>query len=201
MLKIGLTGGIGSGKSVAGKMFSDLGIITVDADRVSKQITSPGTPLYESILCHFGPSILLDDGNLNRRAMRKTIFNDPAERAWLEQLLHPAIRSVLMEQVQVIEAPYVIVIIPLLVESKKTNFIDRILLIDADESLQIQRASERDDITHDEALSIIKTQSSRTEKIAYADDIIINNGNLEDLKQKVLSLHKFYLSISHEKDA
>jgi dephospho-CoA kinase len=196
VLKIGLTGGIGSGKTQAGLMFAELGIITLDADRVAKQISSPGTDAYQAILSHFGPNILQDDGNLNRTKIRDIIFDNKEEKNWIETLLHPKIRQVIAEQIKTTDAPYIITAIPLLVESKKINFIDRILLIDTDEETQIQRATKRDNTSDKQIIKIIAAQASRTEKISAADDIITNNGSLAELKQKVISMHNFYQSIS-----
>lgn len=197
MLKIGLTGGIGSGKSLAGAFFNDLGVITIDADRVAQQITSPGTDFFSSILSHFGPDFLTDDNQLDRKKLRELIFNSPHERQWLEDLLHPAIRATLNEQINISNAPYVIAIIPLLTRTSKLSFIDRTLLIDAPIELQIERAMQRDSMTKEQALKIIHAQSSREEKIAIADDIITNNNNLDDLKYKVSEMHSFYLSLAH----
>ena len=197
MLKIGLTGGIGSGKSLAGSLFSELGIMTIDADRVAQQITSPGTAFFSSILSHFGPEFLTEDHHLDRRKLRDIIFNEPNERQWLEDLLHPAIRATLNEQITIANSPYIIAIIPLLTRTSKLNFIDRTLLIDASQELQLERAMQRDNMTKEQALKIINAQSSRQEKLAIADDIITNNDNLADLKHKVLEMHKFYLSLAH----
>lgn len=197
MLKIGLTGGIGSGKSLAGSLFNELGIMTIDADRVAQQITSPGTDFFSSILSHFGPEFLTEDNHLDRRKLRDIIFNEPNERQWLEDLLHPAIRATLNEQINVANTPYVIAIIPLLTRTSKLSFIDRTLLIDASQELQIERAMLRDNMTKEQALKIINAQSSRQEKIAIADDIIINNNDSDDLKYKVSEIHQFYLSLAH----
>ncbi|MBV53055.1 MAG: dephospho-CoA kinase [Coxiellaceae bacterium] len=197
MLTIGLTGGIGSGKTSATNYFASLGITIIDADRIAHQITSKGTPEFQHILTHFGPSILQSDGNINRSSLRKIIFNDPNEKKWLESYLHPIIREIITDQLALSQSPYTIIAIPLLTESEGIHFIDRILLIDTDESLQIKRTMQRDDLSFKEAANIIKHQASRNRRIATANDIIINNGTLEELYHKLHSLHKTYLNLSH----
>lgn len=196
MLTIGLTGGIGSGKSAASNFFSSLGITIIDADRIAYQITSQGTKSYDDILSHYGPSILLANGDLNRKIIRDTIFNQPNEKQWLEELLHPQIRKIITDQISISTGPYIIVSIPLLAESTGITFLDRVLLIDCTQELQIQRTCKRDNIERDKVIMILQQQATRSERIAIADDIIINNGTLTDLHHKLQSLHQSYLSQS-----
>ena len=196
MLTIGLTGGIGSGKSAASNFFSSLGITIIDADRIAYQITSQGTKSYDDILSHYGPSILLANGDLNRKIIRDTIFNQPNEKQWLEELLHPQIRKIIADQISISTGPYIIVSIPLLAESTDITFLDRVLLIDCTQELQIQRTCKRDNIERDKVIRILQQQATRSERIAIADDIIINNGTLTDLHHKLQSLHQSYLSQS-----
>ena len=196
MLTIGLTGGIGSGKSAASNFFCSLGITIIDADRIAYQITSQGTQSFKHILSHYGPSILLENGDLNRKIIRDTIFNQPTEKQWLEELLHPKIRKIITDQISISTGPYVIVSIPLLAESTGITFLDRVLLIDCTQELQIQRTCNRDNIPRHKVTDILQQQASRSERIAIADDIIINNGTLDDLHHKLQSLHQSYLSLS-----
>lgn len=196
MLTIGLTGGIGSGKSAASSFLSSLGITIIDADRIAFQITSQGTKSFEEILSHYGPSILLENGDLNRKIIRDTIFKQPNEKKWLEQLLHPQIRKIITDQISISTGPYIIVSIPLLTESTGITFLDRVLLIDCSQELQIQRTCKRDNVTHQKVMDIIQQQASRSERIAIADDIIINNGTLAEMHHKLQSLHQSYLSLS-----
>ena len=196
MLTIGLTGGIGSGKSSASNFFSSLGITIIDADRIALQITGQGTKVFDHIISHYGPSILLENGNLNRPMLRDMIFNQPSEKNWLESFLHPKIQEVILDQISVANGPYIIISIPLLTESKGINFIDRVLLIDCTESLQIQRTATRDNMSQVKATHILKHQATRNERIAIADDIVINNGTLNELHHKLQSLHQNYLALS-----
>ena len=196
MLTIGLTGGIGSGKSAASNFFSSLGITIIDADRIAHQITSQGTKSYNDILSHYGPSILLANGDLNRKIIRNTVFNQPNEKRWLEELLHPQIRKIITDQISISTGPYIIVCIPLLAESTGITFLDRVLLIDCTQELQIQRTCKRDNIERQTVIGILQQQATRSQRIAIADDIIINNGTLPDLHHKLQSLHQNYLSLS-----
>ena len=196
MLTIGLTGGIGSGKSAASNFFASLGITIIDADRIAHQITSQGTKSFEDILSHYGPSILLENGDLNRKIIRDTIFKQPKEKQWLEELLHPQIRKIITDQISISTGPYTVVSIPLLAESTGITFLDRVLVIDSTQELQIQRTCKRDHIERQKAIDILQQQASRSERIAIADDIIINNGTLADLHHKLQSLHQSYLSLS-----
>jgi len=136
-LAIGLTGGIGSGKTAVSNLFQQLGANVIDADEIARALVSKGTPLLEDIRQHFGDDILDPEGNLNRRALRETVFNDTTARQWLESLLHPAVRQTIMEQLQHSTAPYTLVVIPLLVESGSYPFLDRIAVVDIPESLRL----------------------------------------------------------------
>ncbi|MHB1949106.1 MAG: dephospho-CoA kinase [Gammaproteobacteria bacterium] len=200
MLVIGLTGGIGSGKSAVAKLFSERGVTVIDTDQLSRDVTQPGQPALEQIAEKFGRDILLPDGGLNRTALRKLIFIDENKRQWLEQLLHPLIRAEMQRQIEAARPPYCIVVIPLLLEKESNPLIDRILIVDALESDQIKRTQIRDNASPDEIKSIIKTQVTRPERLAKADDIIDNNGALIDLIPQVDRLHGFYTALA-QKDA
>lgn len=195
-LRIGLTGGIGSGKSLVGKFFSELGVPVIDADLISHQITRPGHIAFEKIIVFFGSSILNSDGSLNRAALKKLIFEDSTKRAWLEKLLHPLIRAEMAKQIENSNYPYCIVMIPLLAEAKQHPMVDRVLVIDTEPETQLQRVLERDRISLEQANKIIKAQASRETRLALADDIVCNEASPEDLRQAVATLHKKYLNLA-----
>jgi dephospho-CoA kinase len=194
MIKIGLTGGIGSGKSTVSELFSALGITVIDSDIISHQLTEPGSPLTQEIVAHFGEGVI-QDGKLNRAALRRIIFENPEEKKWLETLLHPAIIHHMIEAAQKSKSPYCIFAIPLLIEGDFQHLVDRIVVVDAPVELQIARTEARDKKSEAEIRAIINAQSSRAEKLAAADDIIINEGSFDKLKQAVLQLHAKYLAL------
>lgn len=196
MLTIGLTGGIGSGKSTVAELFRDYGVTIIDSDIIARDVVAPGTALLTEILKHFSNEILDNEGSLDRRQLRDIIFNNNKERLWLEKHLHPAIYTRIREQLTTIKSPYSIVIIPLLVETKPLDLIDRILVVDCPEDLQINRVQKRDNTNDNKIKSIMQTQVSREDRLAAADDIIDNSGDLESLKQQVHELHQDYLELS-----
>lgn len=199
MLVIGLTGGIGSGKSTAAAFFAEQGVSIIDADLVAREITLPEKPAYLKIIEHFGPAVLLKDETLDRKKLRQIIFTYPNERLWLENLLHPLIREEIENQIQFSISPYCIIAIPLLIETLPYPFIDRILVVDAPESQQIERVALRDHQSFSEIQTILKTQSSRKLRLKKADDVIENNGTLEDLKLQVKKWHQTYLELCFKK--
>jgi len=194
MLVIGLTGGIGSGKSVVSTLFEQLNVPVIDADVIAKQLTEPNTSAFTKIHGHFGNNIL-QGKVLNRKKLRDIIFTEPKEREWLEKLLHPLIAQEIKNQVQRLTAPYCIVSIPLLLEVAPYEFIKRVLVVDADEETQIQRVMARDHVSHDAVRAIMTTQITRDERLSRADDVIDNNLDLPHLENQVLELHKKYLEI------
>lgn len=197
MLKIGLTGGIGSGKSTVADYFQQLGAPIIDADKIAHQLTLSDSPALKKIQSYFGNDILLDDGSLDRKQLREIIFTNPDKKNWLESLLHPMILKEMKKQIQQSDYPYCICVIPLLVESsKKIDFIDRVLVIDVPMKLQIKRAKDRDQTDPESVQLVIDSQSKRQERLAIADDVILNNKDLNSLKAKVEKLHLFYLSLS-----
>ncbi|UTF59656.1 dephospho-CoA kinase [Gilvimarinus sp. DA14] len=193
---IGLTGGIGSGKSAAADLFAAHGITVVDADIAAREVVEPGTACLDAIAEHFGAGILLPGGELNRRALREIIFNDPQAKAWLEALLHPAIRELIIQQLNEAPSPYVLLVSPLLLETDQHQLASRILVIDCDESEQIQRAAVRDNSDAERIKAIMATQLTRTQRLAKADDILHNHGTLEDLAPQVDALHQEYLQLA-----
>ena len=196
MLRVALTGGIASGKSTAADHFATLGVPVIDADLVARELVQPGEPLLEALARRFGPDILAADGGLDRRALRRRVFANPAERRDLEALMHPAIHARMRELAAQAEGPYLLLVIPLLVESDRDWGEDRVLLIDAPESLQRQRLMARDHCTAAEADAILAAQASREARLARADDVIANTGDPEALRQAVERIHRRYLALA-----
>jgi|SRR5580692_4093266 dephospho-CoA kinase len=195
MLIIGLTGGIGSGKSTVAKLFEKKGIAVIDTDQLARDITRPEKPALKKIIEKFGTDILLPNATLDRTKLRKLIFEDDHKRIWLEQLLHPMIRDELREQIQAAQSPYCIVMIPLLIETAPNPLINRILVVDAEKEEQLERAATRDNQTGSQIYSILSKQATRAQRLKAADDVISNMGTLEDLQGQVDALHKYYMSL------
>lgn len=196
MLIIGLTGGIGSGKSAASALFEGFGLHVVDADVVAREVVEPGMPALERITSHFGQNILEADGSLNRSRLREIIFADSEAKKWLEELLHPIIRNEIIKQLQQARSPYAILVSPLLFETDQHKLCSRSLLIDAPERLQIERASKRDSSNKDAIKKIIASQMSRKMKQQRANDIILNDGDEAHLKAMIDSQHQIYLDLA-----
>ena len=196
MFVVGLTGGIGSGKSEAAKLFAELGVPVTDVDVISHQITGANQPLIKDIEANFGDAYVTPQGALNRAAMRKLVFNDDAARTKLNAILHPAIYDEALKQLeQNKHAPYQILAIPLLFESPRYSpHINRILLIDCDEATQIARVKLRSQLPESEILQIIKAQTPRKKLLSLANDIIKNNKNVTELREKVIEIHQKYLN-------
>lgn len=196
MLVIGLTGGIGSGKSVVADCFSKLGTPIMDADIVARDVTMPNMPATKLIADHFGPDVLQADGSLNRSALRQYIFNDPDQRQWLEELLHPLILQEIQRQISEVNAPYCIAVIPLLFEVDYHHLVNRTLLVDASEETQLQRTTARDNITRETAMKMLLAQAKRNDRLKKAHDVIHNDGKLEELMPQVKCLHEKYLEMA-----
>jgi dephospho-coA kinase len=201
---VGLTGGIGSGKSTIAELFAELGVSIVDADLIARQVVEKGSPLLAEIAAHFGPEILLEDGALNRAALREKVFNHESEKQWLNQLLHPAIRHEMLQQLAAQRMPYCIFMVPLLIENKLTALCQRVLVVDVSEQTQMTRASKRDNNQLALIKNIMQSQVSRSERLQHADDVINNDADLSEslpqLKQKVLDLHHLYLQLAEKFD-
>ena len=199
---VGLTGGIGSGKSTIAELFAELGVPVIDADLVARQVVEKGSPLLAEIAVHFGPEILLEDGALNRAALREKVFNHESEKQWLNQLLHPAIRHEMLRQLAAQRMPYCIFMVPLLIENKLTALCQRVLVVDVSEQTQLTRASQRDNNQLALIKNIMQSQVSRSERLQHADDVINNDADLSEslpqLKQKVLGLHHLYLQLAEK---
>ncbi|TCK02983.1 dephospho-CoA kinase [Marinobacterium mangrovicola] len=189
-LKVGLTGGIGSGKSAAADMFAGLGVPVVDADLIAREVVEPGEPALESIAQHFGKAVIQGDGALNRRVLRERVFAEPSEREWLEQLLHPLINHRIRERLEASGAPYVMLVSPLLIESGQVDLVDRVIVVDVDKQTQIDRTIERDQVSADQVAKILASQCSRVERTRRADYLLDNGGSLEHLRAQVESLHR-----------
>ncbi|TBW11954.1 dephospho-CoA kinase [Azotobacter chroococcum subsp. isscasi] len=192
---LGLTGGIGSGKSAAARHFSDLGVYVVDADQAARWVVEPGRPALAEIAGHFGREILLADGSLDRAALRRRVFLSEEERRWLERLLHPLIRQEILASLEQASSPYAILESPLLVETDQHTMTQRILVVDVPESLQLERAMQRDQADRKQVEAIIKAQASREERLRHADDVLLNDRDLSWLHGEVERLHRFYLTL------
>ncbi|MCL1091684.1 dephospho-CoA kinase [Shewanella profunda] len=193
---VGLTGGIGSGKTTVANLFAAEGISLIDADIVAREVVAKGSKGLKAIVEHFGTEMLAPEGDLDRAKLRERIFNQSAEREWLNQLLHPMIRQEMLEQVKNANSPYVIMVVPLLFENGLDRLVNRTLVVDISPELQIARTVSRDQVDATQVNNIINSQCSRSEKLARADDIIDNQGEISALKREVLALHQRYLQLS-----
>lgn len=196
-LIIGLTGGIGCGKSIASQIFSSLGINIIDTDVIAKELTQTNGQAIQSIREIFGDDYLNGDGSLNRGKMRQLVFSDSALRIKLESILHPLILKEVLQQVSQVQSPYVIIAIPLLIESKDyDHLLHRVLVVDCEEQLQISRTMMRNQLSEQQVKAIMATQVSRDARLQKADDVLVNNKDIEYLKTQILQLHHKYLVLS-----
>ncbi len=196
MLKIGLTGGIGSGKSTAAQHFAKLGVPIVDADIVAREVVEPGKPALAQIVGTLGKQVLGDDGSLDRAALRDIVFANSEYRIQLEDILHPRIHAEILRQIEQHSTPYCIAVIPLLTESKRSYPLDRILVIDIPETLQLERTIARDRQLPHKINQIMQSQASREQRLNLADDIVENSGTREQLCVKIDALHQKYLDLA-----
>jgi dephospho-CoA kinase len=194
--RVGLTGGIASGKTTVANLFAALGVTLVDTDLIAREVVAPGSPLLPQIAAHFGDNILAADGSLDRRALRARIFADPNERRWLEELTHPAIRELTDARSKPRKGSYVMVAIPLLVETAGAKRFDRVLVVDCEPEVQLVRLQARDGTTRAEAERMVAAQASRAERLAVADDVVSNDGDIAALRDQVERLHRKYLAAS-----
>lgn len=197
---IGLTGGIGSGKTAASDYFNALGINIVDADVVARFIVEPNTPALSKITAHFGQGILLANGALDRPQLRRLIFNNAKQKSWLEQLLHPLIRKEITQQLSRSNSAYTLLVSPLLLETDQYQLCSRILVIDVAEKIQIERATQRDGTNKQQIKHIIASQIDRAARLEKADDVVDNSQDLTHLQQQLAKLHCYYLEIAHNHD-
>lgn len=193
--RVGLTGGIASGKTTVSKLFARLGVPVIDTDLIAREVVAAGTPLREQLFARFGAAIRTADGELDRSALRRIVFDDPERRRQLEALLHPAIRSRTESLAQQAGGPYQLHVVPLLVETASTPQYARVLVVDCPESLQILRLCARSHLSEAEARAMLTAQASRSDRLAAADDVICNDGPVEALVPKVAALHERYLQL------
>ena len=192
-LRIGLTGGIASGKSTVAGMFADLGVPVIDTDVIAREVVSPGQPALAEIREAFGAGVIAADGTLDRSAMRSMVFGDAGARRRLEAILHPKIGKATRAQAEAAGGAYQVIVVPLLVESSLRGFVDRVLVVDCDERTQVARLLERDAESEEQARRILAAQSTRAERLAIADDVVSNDGSLDDTGEQVRALHRTYL--------
>ena len=198
MFIIGLTGGIGSGKSTIAEHFAALGIPCIDADQTARDVVQPGEPALAAIAQHFGQDVIQTDGTLDRRRLREKIFADLAAREWLNNLLHPLIRQRMLQQCQQAQGPYCILMVPLLFENHLQSLVQRTLVVDVDEATQIRRTMLRDNTTGEQVKAIIAAQCPRRQRLALADDVIQNGDDVTatQRQQAVYALHQRYLQLA-----
>ena len=190
---IGLTGGIGSGKTAVSDIFEKLGIGVVDADLASRVVVEKGKPSLEEIVKHFGQGILSEEGELDRAKLREIIFNSDEEKNWLESLLHPVIAKQIQDELKASSSPYTILVSPLLLETNQKDFCNKVLVVDVPVETQIERTLKRDDVSLEQVQSIIKAQISRDKRLELADEVIVNDKSLEDLQLAVSKLHQQFI--------
>ena len=196
-MRVGLTGGIASGKTTVARRFAALGVPVIDADEVARTVVAPGEPALAAVIARFGTAVTAADGSLDRRALRAQVFADPAARRDLEAILHPRIRTAMEQMARDAAGPYVILSIPLLVEGgDPRSRVDRILVVDTDEDTQLARLQARDDSSLAEARAILGAQASRTQRLSFADDVIENSAGLEALHARIDALHQRYLALA-----
>ncbi len=195
-LRIGLTGGIASGKTTVASFFADLGVPVIDTDVIAREVVAKGAPALAQIRAEFGDDVFNDDGTLDRKAMRKLIFSDDSKRRQLEGILHPRIREATLIQAEAVTDPYMIMVVPLLVESPMKEFMDRLLVVDCSEEIQLNRLLARDTENDEQARRIIAAQTSRNERLAIADDVVLNDAGLDQTRTRIEALHKEYLELS-----
>ncbi len=198
MLVIGLTGGIGSGKTAVSERFEKLGVPVIDADILSRELVAPGQPALAEIEAAFGAEIILSSGELNRKALGEIVFSNPSQRTTLEAILHPRIQAAMRSRLAELDAPFAILVIPLLLEAHQETMVDRILLIDAPQRLQRRRIQARDGISPARIERILAAQSDRSKRLAVADDVIVNDRDLQHLDRSVAALYDRYTKLSAE---
>lgn len=200
---VGLTGGIGSGKSTIADYFTELNVPMIDADIIARQVVEKGSPLLAQIHARFGDHVLTEEGELNRAKLRQIVFADENEKNWLNSLLHPTIRAEMLRQLEDCKEDYVLWVVPLLIENGLTEFCDRVLVVDVSPEIQLERATARDKSREETIKNIIKAQVSREERLKHADDVINNSPplaeNTENLRQQVAKLHQRYLALAQQK--
>ena len=194
--RVALTGGIASGKSTVADLFAALGVPVIDTDVIAREVVEPGRPALAQVVETFGPQVLDAEGRLDRKRMREHIFSDPAARRRLEAILHPAIRAEMERQSQAADGPYQVLVIPLLAEGGRRDHVDRVLLVDVPEELQIERVMWRDGVAREQAQASLNAQATRAQRLAMADDVLRNTGRVDDLREQVAKLHQQFLRLA-----
>jgi dephospho-CoA kinase len=193
---VGISGGIGSGKTTVTDLFTKFGIEVIDADVIAREVVEPGSPALKTIIDKFGHSVLDSSGSLDRAKLRTLVFNDSDIKNWLNQLLHPAIRQLMLLQTQQAKSTYCLMSVPLLVENKIYEQLDRVVIVDVDEPTQLRRTLLRDKTNEQQIRAIMSAQATRQQRLAVADDVIDNNGKADDLDKQVAQLHQQYLQLA-----
>lgn len=202
MFIVGLTGGIGCGKSTVARHFIDLGITCIDADQTARDVVEPGEPALTAIAQHFGQEVIQPDGTLDRRRLREVVFAEPSARSWLNNLLHPLIRERMLQQCRQAQGPYCLLMVPLLFENHLQSLVQRTLVVDVDEATQIRRTMLRDNISEAQVRAIIAAQCPRQQRLELADDMLSNGDEVtpEQRRQAVSALHQQYLQLAAQHD-
>ena len=195
MLIIGLTGGIGSGKSVASDKFKSLGIVVVDADVASRTVVEPGKPALKEIQDHFGSGIITTEGKLDRNKLREIIATEAEERKWLESVLHPKIGEQITKEISESTSVYTLFVAPLLLETNSQEMCSRVVVVDVPKDVQLQRTAKRDKVSSNQVEQMVAAQMEREKRLEKADDVLLNSGTIEDLEKQVEELHKKYIQM------
>jgi dephospho-CoA kinase len=198
VLRVGLTGGIASGKSFVAELFAELGVPIVDTDVIAREVVQPGSTGLAAVTAAFGSAVIAGDGSLDRRALRARIFADPRERARLDAIVHPLIRARAVAQLERLDTPYAIVVVPLLVETDFRRVVDRVLVVDCAPQTQIARVMARDRVGRHEAEAVLAAQASRADRLRAADDVIDNGGTPAHTREQVAALHARYLAAARD---
>lgn len=199
--RVGLTGGVASGKSTVSHLFAELGVTIIDADLIARQLLEKNTDCFKQVVQLLGDKVLLDNGEINRPFLRELIFTDAAAKQAVEQILHPNVRKQMLATAARSETPYCIFVAPLLIEADMLDLVDRTLVVDIPEPLQLQRLCQRDSLTEQQARRMLDNQASRDERLQAADDIIDNQGDTDTLQKKVKQLHLFYRDLAEKYNA
>ena len=199
--RVALTGGIASGKTTVANLFAARGVPLIDTDLIAREVVEPGQPALAAAAAAFGPDVLDPQGRLDRRRLREIIFAEAAARARLEAILHPAIRAEMERQSAAVAniSPYQLLVIPLLAEGGRRDHVDRVLVVDAPESMQVERLMVRDSVTREQAQASLRAQASRAARLAMADDVVTNSGQLQHLREQVDALHANYVNLARQK--
>lgn len=197
--RVGLTGGIGSGKSTVANAFTNLGVKVVDADVVARRVVEPGSAALKQIRAFFGHGVISADGQLDRAKLREIVFADPNAKTWLNALLHPLIRQQMLQELDTASSPYSLLVAPLLIENRLDLLVDKVLVVDVPEEVQLERTMHRDQNSPELIRAIMASQCSRAERLAAADYVISNEGPVNAIQAQVAKLHQVFLALSEEK--